>query len=307
MHRERRLGIDCGSRSVKAVLLDENGRTVRSCYRFNRGLLSVLAEVVGQVVNGDEVTAVGVTGSGRNLAAAAVGADAKKTEIVAHGIAVLDRYPGTKTVFDIGGEDGKVITFASGMPSGWRMNHVCGAGTGAVIEAVADRLGVPLEEVGPLALQSGERLQFPGKCGVFCQSAVVSKLNNGAKKSDILMGVLRALASNFLLLVRGLRVGPPFLFQGATARNPALVKALEEELGDSISVPEEKEFMGAIGAAILAGRPERTNFRGVCGLGDVTSEVFVADGCENRCEVVRLSRRGESLGCYGNRCQRCVS
>ena len=301
-----RLGIDCGSRSVKAVLLDDAGRSVRSCYRFNEGLAGTLREVVGETVNGDKVSSVGVTGSGREFAAMLVGADVVETEILAHAVAVLKRYPKTRTVFDIGGEDAKIIVLRDGTVTDFRMNHICGAGTGAVIDAIAGRMGVTIEEVADLALSSTRRLDFPGKCGVFCQSSVVSRLNAGVSKADILMGVLRALASNFLLLAKGIRIRPPYLFQGATAKNEALVLAICEATGDEVSVPEEAEYMGAVGAAMLAGDGGRTNFQGMRNLAEMTSEIHIGTGCENRCEITTFRRGNRPVGHLGNRCDRCV-
>lgn len=292
---------------MKAVLLDEAGRTARSCYRFNRGLLMTLDEVIGEVVDGHCVSSVGVTGSGRGMASIIVGADVVETEVLAHAVAVLDRHPAARTVFDIGGEDGKIISLRSGTISDFRMNHVCGAGTGAVIDAIADRLGVSMEEVGSLALTSTKRLEFPGKCGVFCQSAVVSRLNSGVGKADILMGVLRALAGNFLLIARGIRLVGPYVFQGATAKNVALVKALEESLDDEVTVPEGSEFMGAVGAALLAGNPRQTKFRGVSSVGSTEGSVMIGTGCENRCEIVKIVRDGRVIGSHGNQCDKCMN
>jgi len=301
-----RLGIDCGSRSVKAVLLDDDGKIINSCYRFNEGLADTLKEVVGNVVDGEEIRSVGVTGSGRQFAAMAVGADTTETEILAHAVAVLERHPEANTVFDIGGEDAKIITLRDGTITNFKMNHVCGAGTGAVIDAIAGRMGITVQEASDLALTSKQRMDFPGKCGVFCQSSVVSRLNAGVSKADILMGVLRALASNFLLLAKGMNIRPPYVFQGATAKNRALVAAMEETIEDVVVVPEDAEHMGAIGAALLSGDSESTRFRGKATLKEMESTVTIGDGCENCCEIVTFCLDGEVMGHLGNRCDNCI-
>ena len=288
------------------MLLNDNGRSVRSCYRFNEGLADTLKEVVGFAVDGEKIRSVGVTGSGRHFASMAVGADVVETEILAHAVAVLDRHPEASTVFDIGGEDAKIIVLRGGTVADFRMNHVCGAGTGAVIDAIAGRMGIEIEDVSPLALSSTQRLDFPGKCGVFCQSSVVSRLNSGVSKADILMGVLRALANNFLLLAKGIRIGPPYVFQGATAKNQALVDALEEAVGDSVTVPDEAEYMGAIGAALLSTRCRSTQFRGRSELADMESSVGIGNGCENCCEIVTFRLGGKVVGHLGNRCDKCI-
>ena len=56
-----------------------------------------------------KINGVGVTGSGRDLAAVMVGADVVKNEITAHGVAVLTFFPDVRTVIEIGGQDSKII------------------------------------------------------------------------------------------------------------------------------------------------------------------------------------------------------
>ena len=90
------------------------------------------------------------------------------------------------------------------------MNKDCGGGTGAMIEAIANRLGVDITAVGRTALDSKDPVMLPGKCGIFCQSAVVAQLNKGRPKSNILMGVCRALVGNYLaVLAKGKKLIPP--------------------------------------------------------------------------------------------------
>ncbi|MBK1877363.1 acyl-CoA dehydratase activase [Pelagicoccus mobilis] len=303
------LGIDCGSVGVKAVLLDANDRVLKAHYLRNQGVLDTVSDCLKEVIDHhSEIKAVGVTGSGRNFVNLLVGADVVKTEILAHAIGALSRHPQAQTILDIGGEDCKIMKIRNGILEDYIMNSVCGAGTGSVIDSIASRMGIPIETVGDIALKSKNRLSFPGKCGVFTQSSVVSRLNSGANKSDILMGVLRALVSNYLMLGKQMQLEPPFVFQGATSRNKALVKALREELDSEVIVPDEAPFMGAIGAAIFARKaePKRSNFRGDISKLNLRTKSFSAHGCDNRCELTILYENKTIVGFIGNRCDNCA-
>jgi len=301
------LGIDCGSVSIKVAIIDENKNLLDTIYLRNHGIVDTVKKAIQKVGNGDyDVQGVATTGSGRNFVSLLVGGDLVKTEILAHTIATLHFYPDVKTVLDIGGEDCKIMNVEDGILTNFIMNNICGAGTGAVIETIASRLGVPIEEVGDLALSSTKDLEFPGKCGVFCQSAVVSRLNSGAKKSDILLGVVRALINNYLSLAKGVKLEPPFVFQGATAQNKAIVQALSEQLNSEIIIPKYCSVMGAIGSALLAfeGDIEKTNFKGFDDISNVNYETynFQCTDCANRCEVTQLYDGNELKGCIGSRC-----
>jgi predicted CoA-substrate-specific enzyme activase len=304
--RNAYLGIDAGSTSVKCVLLDEENRIIDSVYERNKGIIESVIECLGKLEKEVDVSACGVTGSGRNFTNVLVGGDVVKTEVLAHSIAALAYYPKARTIFEIGGEDCKMMRVEDAVLVNFNMNNICAGGTGAMIEAIASRMGIAIEDVGELASQSKNQLELPGKCGIFCQSAVVNKLNTGVNKSDILMGVCRALIRNYLTICKGNVLEPPYIFQGATAKNRALVRALEEELGSPVIVPEQCAFMGAIGIAMMAmeERPERTEFKGFEVILNARYDVrhFQCADCANRCEVVQIYQNSELAGCVGSRC-----
>ena len=324
------LGIDVGSTSVKCVLLDKEGKIAGSVYLRNKGITESLVEALGRLAevagpgngNGSEgsegvagatveeikIAACGITGSGRHFASLLVGADIVRTEVLAHTVAALSFYPDVRTIFEIGGEDCKLMMVEDGALADFSMNSICAGGTGAMIEAIANRMGIPIEEVGEIALRSRNQLDLPGKCGIFCQSAVVSKLNTGADKSDILMGVCRALIRNYLTICKSGRLKPPYVYQGATAMNQALVRALEEEIQHEVIVPPECALMGAIGIAQMAReeRPVRTKFKGLDAVTRARFDVsnFVCTDCANRCEVIQIYQDGRLAGSVGSRCHK---
>jgi len=185
--------------------------------------------------------------------------------------------------------------------------HNCGGGTGAMIETIASRLEVRIEDVGAIALKSKNPAALPGKCGIFCQSAAVSQISKGRAVEDILMGVCKALVGNYLaVLAKGKKLLPPIVFQGATALNTALVKCFEDALGYPILVPKNCSFMGAIGIAELAkeGGNGKSNFRGSNTIinSEYQPEITYCDHCENHCELLSLYADGKLIARSGSRC-----
>jgi len=302
------LGVDCGSVSIKIVLV-QNGSVENKVYLKNRGIIETIREALKYLPE-SAISGVGVTGSGKEFVSALVGGDYIDSEIIAHLIAAQKECPEVKTILDIGGEDSKLVVIKDGMLSAFQMNRDCGGGTGSMIETIANRLGVKIEDVGDMALQSKDPANLPGKCGIFCQSAAVSELSKGRRPDDILMGVCRALVGNYLaVLAKGKRLLEPVVFQGATAQNKALVKCFEDALGCKVLVPENCSFMGAIGIAELArekfeNNGYSTNFRGISTVVNSSyhTEITHCDDCENRCELLSLYCDLELLGRSGSRC-----
>lgn len=299
------LGIDCGSTSIKLTLIDSQNNVLESVYLRNKGIIDTMKEAFRQInISGYTVLGCGVTGSGRNFAKALVRADIVKSEVIAHSIATLTFYPDVKTIFEIGGEDCKLMKIEHGIITDFKMNNICGGGTGAMIEAIATRLGIKIEDVGDYALRSKIDIDLPGKCGIFCQSAVVSKLNTGTSKEDILMGVCRALIRNYLMICKGTQLLPPYIFQGATAQNKALVKSLEEEMDHEVIVPEQCCLMGAIGIAILTKEEklEKTRFRALNADKVFDTGIFRCHDCPNKCHITQIYEDSVFLGSSGSRC-----
>jgi predicted CoA-substrate-specific enzyme activase len=307
--REAYLGVDCGSASVKMALIDENENLIDKCYFRNSGLIETIKKSLKKITTKEyKIGGCGITGSGRGLIKLLIG-DLTKTEVLAHTIGALHYYPDLRTLIDIGGEDSKLMVIRDGILEDFVLNNSCGAGTGSSLEAIATRIGVPIEDVGELALQSKKRLNISTKCGVFMQSAVVTYLNSGAKKEDILMGVIRGMVGNYLNMSNGKLLEPPFVYQGATAKNRAIVRAFEESLGNQIIVPEYCDVIGAIGMALITKREgiKNTTFNGFeISEKDYRAEMVIAKGCDNACELKILYDGDKYVGTLGNRCDRCL-
>jgi predicted CoA-substrate-specific enzyme activase len=305
------LGVDVGSVSTNFVLLGEDKQVVYSSYLRTRGqpintVKEGLAEVRGFVGPG-QVAGVGVTGSGRNLAAVLLGADVVKNEITAHAVAAGDTCPGVNTVLEIGGQDSKLIILRQGVVVDFAMNSVCAAGTGSFLDQQAARLGIPIAEFGSLALQGENPVRIAGRCSVFAESDMIHKQQMGNSLPDIIAGLCAALVRNYLNnLAKGKEIKSPVVFQGGVAANAGIKRAFEEALGMEVLVPKHYGVMGALGAALLAhARPENkpSSFRGF-GVSEMRHKScsFYCNHCANNCEIVELSCEDNILARWGDRC-----
>lgn len=307
------MGIDVGSVSTNLVIINPEGQVLSSLYLRTRGQpIQVVQEglrQIGKELGRDvEIKGVGTTGSARTLTGVIVGADTVKNEITAHAVAASHLVPDVQTVVEIGGQDSKIIVLRDGIVTDFAMNTVCAAGTGSFLDHQAERLNIPIEEFGNIALQSKSPVRIAGRCSVFAESDMIHKQQMGHPTSDIVAGLCDALVRNYLNNVgKGKDILAPVLFQGGVAANAGIKAALERALELKIIIPKYFSVMGAIGAALLAqaAMPEKkkTNFRGFA-VSDMKYEAssFECKGCPNMCEIVNIAVDGEILARWGGRC-----
>jgi len=310
------LGIDVGSVTTKLVLIGEDNEILAQVYSRTQGkpiqmVQQGLAELAPKLANGVEIRGVGATGSGRQLTATVVGADVVKNEITAHAVAASYFVPGVQTVLEIGGQDSKIIILRDGVVVDFGMNTVCAAGTGSFLDQQAMRLGIPIEEFGPLALKSQSPVRIAGRCTVFAESDMIHKQQMGHRLEDILYGLCEALVRNYLNNIGlGKDIQPPVVFQGGVAANAGIVRAFEEALKTPIVVPSNFYAMGAFGAAMLArehiertGQPSKFRGTEVSQMQFQTTS-FECKACANICEIIQIKRGREVLARWGGRCDR---
>ena len=230
------LGVDVGSVSTNLVVMAPNGRIIKKIYLRTEGnpissVQKAFREVAPEFSQA-KVLGVGVTGSGRQLIGAIIGADVIKNEITAHGVAALRAYPQVRTVLEIGGQDSKIILIDHGVAVDFGMNTVCAAGTGSFLDQQAHRLNLSIEEFGQIALRSKHPVRIAGRCSVFAESDMIHKQQMGHSLEDIVAGLCAALVRNYLNNVgKGKEIRPPILFQGGVAANAGIKRAFEQELG----------------------------------------------------------------------------
>jgi predicted CoA-substrate-specific enzyme activase len=254
------LGIDIGSLSCDAVLIDEDEQVVawRVVPTGARNLEAIAAARRGvlEQANLDEasIAATVATGYGRNRVE---GRLASVTEITCHARGVQALLPGTRLLVDIGGQDSKAILLdGEGRVAEFAMNDKCAAGTGRFLEAMARALQVELADLAELDRAATERtLTLSSMCTVFAESEVVSLIAEGAAVAEIVSALHRAIAARTQALVR--RIAPSVdglqvAMSGGVARNAGVVSAVSAAIGREISVPAEPDTVGALGAALIA-------------------------------------------------------
>lgn len=307
------IGVDVGSVSTDIVLLDENMKVAEALYLKTKGnpLMTVKEafQTLQNKYSDKEIKAVGTTGSGRQIASFLVGGDAVKNEITAHAVASLEIEEDVRTIIEIGGQDSKIIILKDGIVTDFAMNTVCAAGTGSFLDRQAERLSVPIEEFGNLALQSKTPVRIAGRCAVFAESDMIHKQQVGYREEDIIRGLCEALVRNYLNnIAKGKELKTKIFFQGGVAANVGMKRAFEKELGVELYVPKYYNVMGAIGAAIIGKNTVEKNktitkFKGFkTASGDFNSKNFECNGCSNRCEVVKIIDEKNGSGCFGDRC-----
>jgi predicted CoA-substrate-specific enzyme activase len=311
---EALIGIDVGSTSTKAILIDAERAPVAGFYTRTRGSPLEAVQALCEAVRGERdrqgvllrITGAATTGAGRKFIGAMVRADLVVDEITAHARAAYELDPGIDTIIEIGGQDAKFTTMRDGMVTFSHMNTVCAAGTGSFLEEQAERLGCGLEEYARRV--RGVRAPLASdRCAVFMERDINTFLGQGFSTEEILAAALFSVRENYLSKVaRGAAIGDRIAFQGATARNGALVAAFREGLGKPILVSRYCHLAGALGAALLLAEkgPVASRFIGLDGLShDIPIRSETCMLCGNRCRLRISTVAGETVA-YGFLCGR---
>ena len=302
------LGIDIGSISTKGVIINENNNILADSYLYTEGNpINATKKVIKELKNKIDLTeytvvGVGTTGSARKLIGTLLGATTIKNEITAHAIGSMSIYPDVKTIFEIGGQDSKIILIDNGVVTDYAMNTLCAAGTGSFLSSQAKRLGIPIEDFGKIALTSDNPTKIAARCTVFAESDLVHKSQIGHKKEDIIAGLCYAVVNNYLNNVgKGKKIKPPIVFQGGVSKNIGVVKAFEDITGYNINVPPSSHLAGALGVAILSKSEEETTFS--FDIEDIVFETkgIECQGCSNNCEIIKVMKNKKIIDSGGNR------
>ena len=308
------LGVDVGSTSTKAVLVDRStgsirldiytktaGNPIDATRRIFRSITSLSRALGFQA----KIVGCGSTGSGRKLVGTIISADLIVNEISAHAKGAKTVDESVETIFEIGGQDSKFIRLHEGRIIDANMNYVCAAGTGSFIEEQANTLGMSLDEISN-AVMGVEPLPNSDRCTVFMNQEITRQLSHGYPKERIMAGVLHAVFKNYLNRVVGNRSyrADRIVFQGATARNKGLVAALEQLTGAEVMVSPFCHVMGAYGAALLAGEKVKgeSSFKGFA-IPEVKVGEVTCRKCENTCRITVVKTGSEKVS-WGHLCGR---
>ncbi|EKD38202.1 MAG: hypothetical protein ACD_75C00826G0002, partial [uncultured bacterium] len=308
------LGIDIGSTSTKAVIMDEAGEVVAGFYTRTAGRPLMAVQNIFFAIDelqrkNDALFTIrqsGTTGSGRKFIGKLIGADAIIDEITAHARAAWQLNPAVDTIIEIGGQDAKFTTLKDGRVTFSTMNNVCAAGTGSFIEEQAAKLGCPIENYSARA----ENLRSPmtsDRCTVFMERDMNHFLSEGYDINEVLASALHSVRENYLLKVATEKnIGKTILFQGATAKNKALVAAFEQRLQKPIFVSRYCHLTGALGTALILcdEKGTATTFAGI----DLYKQSIpvaseICDLCTNHCKISVATIEGQQVA-YGFLCGR---
>ena len=306
------MGIDIGSISTKGVIIDEHDNILSSAYLYTEGnpiraCKDVIRHMKDEIdMDKYQVVSVGTTGSARKLIGTLLDASTIKNEITAHAVGTIRLYPDVRTIFEIGGQDSKITIVNHGVVTDYAMNTLCAAGTGAFISSLAKRLNVRIEDVADTAFSSNNRVNIAARCTVFAESDLIHKIQAGYKKEDIIAGVCRAIATNYINNVaKGKKIYTPIVFNGGVSKNRAVVKAFEEITGEKIIVNKNSHLMGAFGIAIMA-RDSKIEKVFDFNIDNYKLETKIANcgKCANNCEIVTVYRNDNLIDHWGNRCEK---
>jgi predicted CoA-substrate-specific enzyme activase len=308
------LGVDAGSTTTKAVLLDPATRSIVASHYARThddpvaAVRECLQALIAQVGN-RAVGLVGTTGSARELVGACLGTERVYNEISAHAAGATHFAADVDTIFEIGGQDAKYIYLRNGVPIGYAMNNACSAGTGSFLEesALSD-LGVGVSEIADIAIAAPSPVKFKATCAAFINSDIRIAQQQGQKRDNILAGLVYAIADNYLTKVKGQRpVGKKVLLQGGVALNRAVGFAFAQRVGRPIVIPANPELLGALGVALLALDRSGCTLDAATDLERIASVEmkpvgrFTCRACKMYCSIERFDVAGRKFP-FGGRC-----
>ncbi|MGA1821850.1 MAG: acyl-CoA dehydratase activase [Thermoplasmatota archaeon] len=254
------VGIDVGAISTKVLVLKEGSEIVGTRKELTsmepgklaEGILHQLLRDLG--IDRKDIQYIISTGQGRK---AVKFADMARTEITAFSKGAYHLNPESEVVVDIGGQGIRVMKMGEmGIVSDFRTNDKCSSGTGCFLDAMAVALEVGIENVGELSLKSGNPQTVSTTCTVFAESEVVSLVAKGNRKEDILAGLNKMVARKIGAIANAVGSHGPIFVAGGVAGNEGVVKELGAVLQREMIVPENPQYIGALGAAYISPRPK---------------------------------------------------
>lgn len=255
------LGLDSGSTTTKAVLIDQKGRIIWDFYSHNMGnpvelAVKVLKDLYKKLPKDVYIARAVSTGYGEALFQAALGVDAGEVETITHFRAADFFVPGVEFLLDIGGQDMKCLRMKDGAITSIQLNEACSSGCGSFLDNFANTMGMDVKEFGQIALMADKPVDLGSRCTVFMNSRVKQAQKEGASVADIAAGLCYSVIKNALFKVIKLRkasdIGDKVVVQGGTFFNDAILRAFEKIAGVEVFRPDVAGLMGAYGSALIA-------------------------------------------------------
>jgi len=246
-------GIDMGSKNVKVAILKDGqilseGLTP-SGFDQKTAAEKIFNEVLKKAgLSHGDIDYIVATGAGKDVAP---NANSEISVMGADALGGTFLYPSARTVIDVGAEVARAVRCdEKGKMIDFVVNEKCAAGAGTFIEAMARTLEVKLEEIGPLSLKAEKTVSMSAQCTIFAESEVVSLIHEKISKADIARAIHDAIANRIASMARRLGIQRDVVLVGGVAKNVGFLTSLQKTLGVDLLVPEEPEFVGALGAAL---------------------------------------------------------
>lgn len=253
-------GVDVGAKFVKVVILKDGKVLDRAKALVGFDVLKSAIEPFENTLkktglSRNDIKRVFATGMGREAVHSKppINAEGVVSVVVADAKGSFHLIPTVKTVIDVGAEEGRGVKVGpNGIVKDFVINERCAAGAGTFVEAMARALEVKVEDMGPLALKSTQVIPMNAQCCVFAESEVVTLIHSKVSKEDISRAIHDAIASRISSMVLRVGVEKDVALIGGVALNPGFLPPLKKELNTDIIVPDYPEYVGALGAAIIA-------------------------------------------------------
>lgn len=313
------LGIDAGSTTMKAAVIDEEGSILYTYYGSNEGnplrtAIKIIKEIYFFLPDKAKLGYTAVTGYGEALLKAALKIDIGEIETVAHYKAAKHFCPGVDFILDIGGQDVKCLKIKDGHIENIILNEACSSGCGSFLETFAHSLGVTTESFSEQALLASNPVDLGARCTVFMNSKVKQAQKDGATIGELSAGLAYSIIKNVLYKVIRINnpdeLGANIVVQGGTFYNNAVLRSLEIMLNREVIRPDIAGVMGAYGTALLA----REKYQPGQDTGLLTKEQLDnfrletcgkrCTGCTNHCLLTIIKFNGKNKYISGNMCER---
>ena len=313
------LGIDAGSTTTKAALIDEDKYLIYSFYKNNEGkpleaVLEMLNELYELLPDNAYIAKSAVTGYGEGLVRAAFHVDLGEIETMAHYKAAEEFLPGVDFILDIGGQDMKCMKIKDNAIYNIMLNEACSSGCGSFIETYAKSVNMDVKEFAREALFAENPVDLGTRCTVFMNSKVKQAQKEGASIGDISAGLSYSVIRNALYKVIKLRnpdeTGENVVVQGGTFLNDAILRSIERIIGREVVRPDISGIMGAYGAALIARDDyDEGDYSSIINSENmksfnVSSSHARCKGCENNCLLTINQFTDGNRYITGNRCEK---
>lgn len=312
------LGLDIGSTTSKAALIDEEGSLLYACYQSNGGKpLDTAAEMLRCVYSilgpGAVIASSAATGYGEALIKAAFPCDHGVVETVAHFTGAKHFLPDVEMILDIGGQDMKCIKVRGGVIDSVLLNEACSSGCGSFIETFAKSLNMSVEEFADHGVRAKSPADLGSRCTVFMNSKVRQAQKEGVPIGDISAGLCCSVIKNALFKVikaKENELDGRIIVQGGTFLNDAVLRSFEKLVNRQVVRPDIAGLMGAFGAALYAKhawkKGDRSSLIGREELAGFRCETSAArcGKCENRCLLTVSRFENGEMHVTGNRCEK---